>query len=683
MISLKRLTAAAATCAVLTTSAYAAPMSKNETVYVNLKSDGGIERAIVVNEFNLSGQDSVIDYGDYSSVKNLSSDEKPSVKNGCIKWKVDPSAQQFYYQGELKKAELAWDFSFDYTLDGKKVTAEQLAGKSGNISINIRADKNPDADSYFAENYLAQISLTLDSDKCENIVCEDAIISNVGSNKTLTFMVLPKLSKEYTVTFSAKDFEYDGITIGLVKVSDGILTSVDSVKSEISSIGGSISSLVSGSGELLGGAQSLSQGLTMLDRSAQSLSQIRPMLTSAVNSIDNGIGQLASSSEQLSQGSGEIRSALMQLDSKSYDISKGIGTVSDALSTMTKDKSKAEAGAKQIKQARNSAAELKSGVKTLKDGYKQIESGLSTMADNADAISGGISTLGASKSQIDYLTNSGSTLSAQINAVLGSLTDEQKAQMGQLVGLLQMSAQYAQASSGALTQLYDSADTFAEAAQQLVSGAQTMNSNMQTLNSGFNTLESGVGQLDKVFDAADSFADSTLALINGAQKLKSGVSELDAGFGEYSRGVGQVAENYITLDNGLFQLAGGIGTLSNGFSELTGASDGVFSSLDELSDSISTLNNGAAQLLGGTETLDSGVSTIGSVLGGVDITSLIGMTENAETVSFAAPGIVSPDSVVFIIKSPSVTVDDDAKDDSASQKKGFFQKLIALFTGDK
>ena len=669
MISLKRLTAAAAACAVLTTSAYAAPMSKNETVYVNLKSDGGIERAIVVNEFNLSGQDSVIDYGDYSSVKNLSSDEKPSVKNGCIKWKVDPSAQQFYYQGELKKAELAWDFSFDYTLDGKKVTAEQLAGKSGNISINIRADKNPDADSYFAENYLAQISLTLDSDKCENIVCEDAIISNVGSNKTLTFMVLPKLSKEYTVTFSAKDFEYDGITIGLVKVSDGILTSVDSVKSEISSIGGSISSLVSGSGELLGGAQSLSQ--------------IRPMLTSAVNSIDNGIGQLASSSEQLSQGSGEIRSALMQLDSKSYDISKGIGTVSDALSTMTKDKSKAEAGAKQIKQARNSAAELKNGAKTLKDGYKQIESGLSTMADNADAISGGISSLGASKSQIDYLVGSGSTLSAQINAVLGSLTDEQKAQMGQLVGLLQMSAQYAQASSGALTQLYDSADTFAEAAQQLVSGAQTMNSNMQTLNSGFNTLESGVGQLDKVFDAADSFADSTLALINGAQKLKSGVSELDAGFGEYSRGVGQVAENYITLDNGLFQLAGGIGTLSNGFSELTGASDGVFSSLDELSDSISTLNNGAAQLLGGTETLDSGVSTIGSVLGGVDITSLIGMTENAETVSFAAPGIVSPDSVVFIIKSPSVTVDDDAKDDSASQKKGFFQKLIALFTGDK
>ena len=97
MISLKRLTAAAAACAVLTTSAYAAPMSKNETVYVNLKSDGGIERAIVVNEFNLSGQDSVIDYGDYSSVKNLSSDEKPSVKNGCIKWKVDPSSQQFYY----------------------------------------------------------------------------------------------------------------------------------------------------------------------------------------------------------------------------------------------------------------------------------------------------------------------------------------------------------------------------------------------------------------------------------------------------------------------------------------------------------------------------------------------------------------------------------------------------------
>ena len=678
-----RTAAFAAAISLLSQTALAAPMQKSETVYVNLNSDGSIEKAFAVNEFKLSGQDAVLDYGDYKNIKNLSSDVKPKLQNGYIEWQVDPKSSAFYYQGELNHAELPWDFSFSYTLNGRYVEAEELAGKSGTVEIYINAEKNPNANSYFTENYLAQLSVSLDTEKCTAIDAPDAMTSNVGSIKTLTFMVLPKMSKSYQISFNAENFEFDGITIGLVKVSDGILGSIDSLKTDISSISGNISSLVDGSGQLNDGAQSLAQGLSMLNSGASSLTQIQPMLNSAMNEFESGVSALSDGSGRLVSGSGEIRSGLMQLDASSYEISKGIGQIESGLYQMTKDKKTAVNGKAQLEKSRSSVSELSDGAKNLKDGYTQIEAGLGTIAESSGEVSTGMAILSSNRSNIDYLTSSSTALSTQIGYVLSSMSDEQKAQMGQIVELLTAAQQYAQASGGALSTLYSSAESFADAAMQMASGADTMHTNMKTLNDGFNTMYNGIGKVDEVFDAAVTFADSTISLIEGAETIYSGVGALDTGFDEYSSAVGSITENYISIDNGLFDLDSGINSVKNGFLSLSGAADGVFSSMNELTDSIATLDRGASSLYNGAQQMDSGVSSFGSMLNGVDIASLISMTQNSETVSFTAPGIVSPESVVFIIKTPSVTLDDEEAEEPEPEKKGFFQKLIALFTGDK
>ena len=58
-----------------------------------------------------------------------------------------------------------------------------------------------------------QASLSLDTDKCKNIVAGDATIANVGSDKQLTYTILPGKGADIEITADVTDFELGGISI--------------------------------------------------------------------------------------------------------------------------------------------------------------------------------------------------------------------------------------------------------------------------------------------------------------------------------------------------------------------------------------------------------------------------------------------------------------------------------------
>ena len=632
----------------------AGAVEKEETVYVNLNYDGTVSEANVINSFKMNGNTTVLDYGNYSTIKNLSSTDEPVVKNGTIEFKTNE--ENFYYQGKMRGCELPWNFNISYTLNNRNIKGAKLAGKSGNVGIKIKADVNEKANDYYKDNYLAQISVTFDTDKCKNIVSDDAMVSNVGSSKTLTFMVLPDLSRTYDITLNAKNFEFDGVTIGLVKVSDGIMSSIDTVKSSISNVSGSISSLVSGTGELKGGAADLYSGLNLLNTATGSLTQAGPAFSSGFDEIGGGIDSLDSGVSRLTAGSSQVRDGLKELDNNSQNILDGISSIDNGLDKMAKSKP------------------------TIKSGYKQIENGLHTMAGNASAVSDGQKAISGNAANITYLSSSGNSLAGKISMVLSSMTDEQKKQMPQVVALLQASQSYAQQSAAAIGQVYSAANAMSGAALKLAEGSQSLYTNIQTLNNGMSTLSDGIDSADLIYNAAETFGNSALALVEGAEKAKGGCNELYSGFKTYSDGVGTLAENYTDIDNGLYDVLGGVSTLKGGFTTMRMSADTLFSSTDELADSVGTLLRGSQLLYGGTETLDNSVENAAGTLGGKDISSLISMSEGAEVVSFAAPGAIQPKSVQFVIKSPSINTDDAADDVQDKESTGFFAKLISLFS---
>lgn len=69
--------------------------TKDENVYVMLEEDGSVSDVYVVNEFTSDKDYKVTDYGNYSSVKNLSTEEKLKQSGDSVD--LNLSKGKFYY----------------------------------------------------------------------------------------------------------------------------------------------------------------------------------------------------------------------------------------------------------------------------------------------------------------------------------------------------------------------------------------------------------------------------------------------------------------------------------------------------------------------------------------------------------------------------------------------------------
>ena len=86
---------------------------KEEVVYATLKADGSLDSTYVVNSF--SGGE-ITDYGDYSTVKMLNTDDPIQQQGDEITFSTDE--EKVYYQGDLPDAQLPWNISLRDSLSG-------------------------------------------------------------------------------------------------------------------------------------------------------------------------------------------------------------------------------------------------------------------------------------------------------------------------------------------------------------------------------------------------------------------------------------------------------------------------------------------------------------------------------------------------------------------------------------
>ena len=109
--------------------------TKQEVVYINLNSDGSVSKICVVNIFELDEDGQIVDYGDYTVLRNMTSNDKITFENETVR--IDTKAGKLYYEGTLNQNVIPWIFSFRYYLDGTEYKAEEIAGKDGALKITI------------------------------------------------------------------------------------------------------------------------------------------------------------------------------------------------------------------------------------------------------------------------------------------------------------------------------------------------------------------------------------------------------------------------------------------------------------------------------------------------------------------------------------------------------------------
>ena len=296
-----------------------------EVIYGRLDNRGRPRSAYAVVELSVAAPGKISHHGQYTEVENLTDTSPIEYSNGTVTLEAE-RAGLYYYQGKLRKALMPWDIEITYKLDGKELDPDDLSGASGELEVDIHTSINSGFDPYFADNYMLQISVTLDSELCEDISARNGTVASAGSSKNITFVVLP--GSEGDVGFSAKvrDFSMGGFTIAGVlynqeSMMGGMGEDIDGITSGISQLTGAISTLAGAAGQLRDGAGELDEnGGTLSEASGQiyeALSQIAEGLEGFdMSEMGEGLeqlGQLPDAFFQLGDGLNQIGEGIDQL----------------------------------------------------------------------------------------------------------------------------------------------------------------------------------------------------------------------------------------------------------------------------------------------------------------------------------------------------------------------------------
>ena len=145
---------------------YAMPLlKKKETVYVNLQDYGDVSEINIYNKCVTNGESEIKDYTNYIEVTNLTNRNEAILKSGEVIFNVSGESN-FSYTGEVSGEYydlLPWKFEITYKLNGVETKMEDLLGKSGLVEIDVNVISNENANSYYRNNYILEVTASYDN----------------------------------------------------------------------------------------------------------------------------------------------------------------------------------------------------------------------------------------------------------------------------------------------------------------------------------------------------------------------------------------------------------------------------------------------------------------------------------------------------------------------------------------
>lgn len=631
-------------------SALSSNGAKEEVIYIMTDASGSVDGVYSVSTFD---KGSATDYGTYENVKMLNTNDNITTDGDKITFNTD--SDKAYLQGTLINKEIPWNISIQYILDGKELTPDELAGKSGNLEIKFKVEENKKCNSNFYDNYALQAAFTLDTEKCSNIVADDATLANVGSKKQLSYTILPGKGIDTSITTDVKDFEMDAVAINGVKMnldiqvddseitdktteltdgvsklddgakelSDGAATLSDGagiLKSGAASVNTGADALKSGVDELADGAGTLTNGADEVNSAADSLKDGTEQISDGSVSLQNGVLALKNGGESLKNGSSQLsdgasaldtgiknmasgsdalQSGLDQLISQSKSLTSGSSEILAALNQIQSSLDAVSADTQSLQKPIESSGEIKSAIIELRKGAEQLQNNLGFSQYKSAMLENGLDIDALTAGNAAAIQNISAEIEvlqyhlAQIDGVEGY--EDQAQQLQQEIYLLSETVDLLSANNGAIAVTEQYMNSVSQGASQLYTGLDELESNYTEFDHAINTL---VAQLTATLADMQNLSDA----IN---TLTSKYTELDTGINDYTVGVAGIADGYA-------QLAGGFSKLAEGSKSLASGSQSLDDGSAELYNGISALYGETGKFVDGTQTLANGMQMLSS-----------------------------------------------------------------------
>ena len=623
--------------------------SKEEVVYIMMQADGSTDNVNVVNIFK--GGD-ITDYGNYSSVKMLTTTD--TINQTEDKITFSSSAEKVYYQGTLEDTEIPWNISIRYFLDNKEYTAVEIAGMSGSLEIKISITENNRCKGSYFDDYALQATFLLDTNLCSNIKSDGATTANVGSDKQLLYTILPGKGLETSIYADVENFEMDSISINGIKLSLNIEIDDEELMEKVEELMEATKKLDDGATQLYDGTEALKIGSSSLDTGISSLK-------SGVSSLDSGI-------TTLQNGMKSMQTGLDTLNSQSSTLTKGSEQIKNTLETIQTNLSAVSISAEQLQELISASGKIKDGINSLSDGIVTLQNNLGYTQYKVAMSQNGLdidSLKGNNQQAITNCSNQIESLKQTIAALESqdgyeSQVVQLQAQISNLENIIQLLNANNAAIGG--TERY---------LNNVSSGVKDLYTGVTLLKNEYDKFDTAISELS---NALSGMVTKMSALTSGINQLVSNYKEFDTGLNSYTNGVATVVSGYNQMINGISSLASGSKELLNGSDKLSSGSSELYEGIITLCDGAKELNAGTSELNSETSKMDTQIQDkIDEILSSIE-------GEETETKSFVSEKNTNVENVQFVIKTAAIEKEEiKVEEKEQTESKTLWQKFIQLF----
>lgn len=657
-------------CVVLTAASLVGCGSKTaattgtDTAYVTEMAAGSTEATItqaITNELAVSNkstlatntrQETVYVFNDASGNKNhITVNEKITDANGNETLNKTESSENAPVTMKVT-----------YKLDGKEIKPEDLAGKSGKVTIRFDYTNNQKKTvtingkkQTVAVPFTMITGMMLPTDVFSNVEVTNGKLTKVGDNIVAVGMTMPGLKDTMNLKFNDKSLdldipEYFELTADVKDFSLDMTMSVatSNLLSDMNADDITLDDLKKTVASLDDAATQLADGTVTLQDGTQQLSDAIPALTDGVDQLNTGASSLRDGIYAYADGAASAYEGSVSLNDNMKAYADGIGTLYNTLKDNNLDSSVASAA--------KGAGDLAAGAVTLDAGIDSALAGAGQLVTGADALSGGLTKLEAGSDQLAAGTNklktdleAGKTKATEnYNTAYGSFykvafavtcmsqginpnsaTPQQQAVIAAALAQAGISqtpdvtskTQYALA-TGYILKNYASVKQVVAATVSAAAGGQldeatvsskadeqivTMTSGLSQAYQAYNNCNTTLSSLEDAgyFDGMSDLNAGIKSANSGATQLKAGIDQLSTGLNTLSISVGSFSTyKEGTLCSSLYALNLNAGKLQK---EGTAV---LQSGLSQLTANNDTLKSGASQLADGTATLKDSSGTL-------------------------------------------------------------------------
>lgn len=524
--NLKKLGTISALCLSLFTTVPVNALTKNETVYSKIDTNGNVIKTTVTDKLiNDNKLDTITDLTDLDKIINLSNNNTFNKDNNQITWNT--SGNNLTYQGTSNK-ELPISINISYKLDGNSITVDDLLGKSGHVDITLKYTNNErnlvyvnGTNTYLYTPFIVTMGTIIKDTDATNLKITNGKIINNGLSNILVGISAPGLYESLNM-YELKDL--DTITISYDTTSFNLPTIYNVATSKL---------LEDNDLSIFNKLNTLTSASTSLKENIDALTEGSNKLLESSITLNNGTSQIYQNLSYVNQKLKEINEGAINLDNGLNDIINTLNKVKESLNNSSNDESIGKLKLL-IDTDLNTANNLKAMNDTLKANYeeynlKNITYKEAITADptmNLYNLKLAYENNYENNNQLITLLNSNASALTETLTTLNNIDTEVSNMLSTLTTYLEKAHDGSTELANGTTALSTGVNTLTTKVEELYNGTTALSEGINTLNTGItayneegitplsntinNNLSGNINKIKKLADLGNNYQTFTM-----------------------------------------------------------------------------------------------------------------------------------------------------------------------------